>query len=392
VTSVQQSSDIDLFSDAQLEEPYGVFTAIRESAPVVWMSAHQAWASARYGVARSVLRDWETFSSAQGVGLTPELNAMLEGTLLASDPPLHDQLRGILSARLAPKALRSATDFIQREADDLIAELSSVGRFDAISDLAQRFSLGVVSELIGLPEEVRGKLIEWGDATINLLGPLNGLAQTSLPVAEEMFVWLQGVVKSDLVEGGMGRDIYEAAEAGKIDQASAAPLLSAYVAASLDTTTSLLGLAIGLFTEYPDAWRRVREDTATIPSVLLEVARYASPVQWVSRVATVDTDIDGVTIGAGQRVILLLAGANRDPSHYEDADTFDIDRKPVDHLAFSYGVHSCAGQGLARLEATCLFTALAPRVASFELAGTPIRKLSNLTRGWQSLPIQINPA
>jgi cytochrome P450 len=126
--------------------------------------------------------------------------------------------------------------------------------------------------------------------------------------------------------------------------------------------------------------------------VLLEVARYASPVQWVSRVATVDTDIDGVTIGAGQRVILLLAGANRDPSHYEDADTFDIDRKPVDHLAFSYGVHSCAGQGLARLEATCLFTALAPRVASFELAGTPVRKLSNLTRGWQSLPIQINPA
>lgn len=392
MTSVQQSSDVDLWADAHLDEPYGAFTAIRESAPLVWMSAHNAWATARYGVARRVLFDWETFTSTHGAGLAPELNVMLEGTLLASDPPLHDQLRSVLSARLAPKALRSVADFVQKEADNLVRELMAVGRFDAICDLAERYALGVVSELIGLPNEVRGKLLTWGDATLNLLGPLNSRAQESLPIAGEMFTWLEGVVKDDLVEGSMGRDIYLAAEAGKIDQASAPPLLSAYASAALDTTISLIGLAIEVFAQHREAWQRVRADTSMIPAALLEVARYTSPVQWSSRVATVDTDIDGVTVAAGQRVIVLLAAANRDSRHYPDPDTFDIDRKPADHLAFSYGVHSCAGQGLARLEATCLFNALAPRVERIELAGTPVRKFSNLTRGWESLPIQIYSA
>jgi cytochrome P450 len=392
VTSVQESSDVDLWADAQLEQPYGAFTVIRESAPLVWMSAHEAWATARYDVARRVLRDGEGFSSEHGVGLAPELNVMLEGTLLASDPPLHDQLRGVLSARLAPKALRSVADFVQEEADSLVAELSTVGRFDAISDLAERYALGVVSELIGLPQEVRGKLLTWGDATLNLLGPLNSRAQESLPIAGEMFTWLDGVVKEDLVEGSMGRDIYVAAEAGKIGKDSAVPLLSAYASAALDTTISLVGLAIEAFAKHPEAWQRVRADTSMIPAALLEVARYATPVQWTSRVATVDTDIEGVTVAAGQRVIVLLGAANRDSRHYPDPDTFDIDRKPADHLAFSYGVHSCAGQGLARLEATCLFNSLAARVERIELAGTPVRKFSNLTRGWESLPIQIVPA
>jgi cytochrome P450 len=392
VTSVEQCSDVDLFADAQLEEPYGAFTAIRESAPLVWMSAHQAWATARYDVARRVLTDWESFSSAQGIGLTPELNAMLEGTLLASDPPLHDQLRGVLSARLAPKALRSVANFVRQEADKLVAELTAAGRFDAISDLAEQYSLRVVSELMGLPETVHGRLLAWGDATLNLLGPPNSRNQMSIPIVEEMFDWLESVVKDDLAEGSMGRAIYEAAEAGTIAQESAVPLLSAYASASLDTTISLVGGAVGLFVEYPESWQRVRADTALIPSALLEIARFESPVQWVSRVATVDTDVDGVTVGAGHRVMLLLGAANRDPRHYKDPDTFDLDRKPFDHLAFSYGAHSCAGQGLARLEAESLLTTLAPRVKRFAPAGTPVRKLSNFTRGWQSLPIQIDPA
>jgi cytochrome P450 len=392
VTSVEKSSDVDLFADQQLREPHDALTAIRESAPLVWMSTDEAWATGRYDVARRVLDDWQNFSSAKGVGLTPELNAMLEGTLLSSDPPLHDQLRGVLSARMAPKALRAVSDFIQSEADKLVAELTAVGRFDAISDLAQRYTIGVVSELIGLPEEIHGRLLAWGDATLNTLGPLNRRTQAALPIAEEMLTWVGALVKDDLPVGSMGRDVYEAAEAGTIGHESVAPLLTAYASAALDTTISLIGGAIGLFVDYPDAWQRVRSNTALIVSALLEIARFETPVQWVSRLATGDIDIDGVTVRAGQRVMVLLGAANRDPRHYENPDVFDIDRKPFDHLAFSYGMHSCAGQGLARLEATCLFTAMAVKMGRLASAGTPVRKLSNLTRGWESLPVQIDPA
>jgi cytochrome P450 len=338
------------------------------------------------------LGNYELFCSSRGIALNPEANVMLDGTLLASDPPLHTQLRGVLSERLAPKALRSATDFIQAEADELVTELSSLGRFDAVGDLAERFALGVVSELIGLPQEVRGRLLAWGDATLNLLGPLNTRAQESLSTVGEMFAWLDSVTKDDLIEGGMGRAIYEAAEAGTIEPSSAPSLLSAYAAAALDTSISLIGLAIDVFAQHPESWHRVRADTSMIPTALLEVARYTTPVRWASRVANVDSDIDGIPVTEGQRVIVLLGGANRDPRHYEDPDTFDIDRRPADHLAFSYGIHSCAGQGLARLEATCLFNALAQRVERFESAGAPVPKLSNLTRGWQSLPVQIHLA
>jgi cytochrome P450 len=392
VASVQETFDVDLFGDDHLKEPYGDLTAIRECAPLVWMSAHEAWATARYDVARRVLGNWEMYCSSRGIALAPESNVMLDRTLLASDPPLHTQLRSVLSERLAPKALRVATDFIQAEADQIAADVSSRGRFDAIGDLAEPFALGVVSHLIGLPESVRGKLLAWGDATLNLLGPLNTRAQESAPAVSEMFAWLDSVVKDDLVEGGMGRAIYEAAEAGTIEPSSAPSLLSAYAAAALDTSISLIGLAVDVFAQHPESWHRVRADTSTIPAALLEVARYTTPVRWVSRIATVDSEIDGIAITEGQRIIVLLGGANRDPRHYKDPDTFDIDRKPADHLAFSYGIHSCAGQGLARLEATCLFSALARHVERFESTGARVLKLSNLTRGWQSLPVQVHLA
>ena len=391
MTTIQPSSELDLFDDALLLEPYAAFTELRETAPAVWLSRYGMWATARHGVARTVLNDWQTFTSEKGTALTDAMNESLAGTVLSTDPPLHEKLRAVLSSRLAPKALRSLGDYVQNHADKIVEELVAAERFDAVAELAERYTVAVVAELIGVPEDVRGKLLGWGEASLNLVGIENDRYRAAFPVATEMFTWLTGVVTSDLAEGSMGRTIYNAADAGAIERHSAPSLLSAYTAAALDTTINLITGSIALFAEHAESWQRLRQDQALIPAALLESARYESPVQWASRVCVVDTDIEGVRIAEGQRIAVLLGAANRDSRQYPDADHFDIDRNPVDHLAFGYGTHGCAGQGLARLEATCMFKALAARVECFEVEGQPVRRLNNLTRGWDKLPVRIVP-
>jgi cytochrome P450 len=392
VTTIQPTSELDLFDDSVLLDPYPAFAGLREMAPAVWLPRYGMWATARYSVARRILGDWRTFTSEQGTALTDAMNEALAGTVLSTDPPLHDTLRAVLSSRLAPKALRSLGDYVQGHADAIVTELVDAKHFDAVGDLAERYTVAVVAGLIGVPEDVRGKLLGWGEATLNLVGVDNDRYQAAFPVAAEMFSWLGGVMTSDLVEGSMGRAIYDAADAGAIERHSAPSLLSAYTAAALDTTISLITAAIALFAEHTRSWQRLRQDQQLIPAALLECARYESPVQWASRVCVTDTDLDGVVVPEGQRITILLGAANRDSRQYPDAGRFDIDRNPIDHLAFGYGTHGCAGQGLARLEATSMFKALAARVERFELEGEPVRRLNNLTRGWGKLPVRVVPA
>jgi len=127
-----------------------------------------------------------------------------------------------------------------------------------------------------------------------------------------------------------------------------------------------------------------------VPAAVNEIVRLESPIQCFSRVTTREVDLgDGVVLPAGVRVLHSYGAANRDERHYADPDTFDIRRNPTDHLSFSYGIHACAGQGLARLEAHAILTALAGRVSRLDLDGEPVRALNNITRGFAHLPVRV---
>jgi cytochrome P450 len=385
-------SDIDLFADDVLSDPYPHYKVLRDAGPITYLKKYDIHALSRYQQVRDALADWETFSSAEGVGLNDTFNQALTGTIIASDPPHHDNLRNVLSDRLSPRALRSLGPDISRRVEEHIAVLVERGSFDSVTDLARVIPVSIVLDLLGFPLEGRDGLMEWGEETFNAVGPANRRMQDALPKMQEMFGWLEGTCTRDrMLPGGFATTIHEAADRGEIPREAVVPLMAGYSIPALDTTVSALASAISLFADNPDQWDAVRADRSLIPSAFNEVLRLEAPVQLFTRVTHKPYETEGVGLPVGTRVLLLYGSANRDERQYPDPDRFDVRRGAADHLTFGYGIHGCAGQGLARLEGHAVLAAFAKRIERFDITGEPTRKLNNSTRALSSLPTTVCP-
>jgi cytochrome P450 len=162
---------------------------------------------------------------------------------------------------------------------------------------------------------------------------------------------------------------------------------------SLETTLSAIGNAIALFTDHPDQWDLLRSDPeGLMASAFNEVVRLETPFRAFTRVASRDTEIDGVPVAVGTRIGVLFSSANRDERRWDDPDAFDIARRNSDHVGLGYGEHACAGQGLAKLEFAAVIGELAQRVERFEPAGERVLTVSGLVRSYSSLPVRLVPA
>ncbi|OBQ50482.1 cytochrome [Streptomyces sp. H-KF8] len=379
------ASDVDLFADDVLVDPYPVHAELRELGPVVHLRRNDVYALTRYDVVRDALADWESFSSAS-IAFNPMANEALTGTSLASDPPVHTQLRATLTENLSPRALRGLKGQIEAKADALVAELVEKGSFEAIDALARAFPLEVVADLIGFQGHVRDNMLRWGQAAMQVLGPMNQRTAENFPIAGELYGWCSEVKAEDLAEGSVGRGIFDAEARGAIPPDTAGHIIHQYLGAGVDTTMAAIGNIVALFAEHPDQLALVRANPSLVPAAFNEVLRFWPPINVWGRLATKDVDIEGTVVPAGAQVAVLLGAGNRDPRHYENPDAFLVERNPVDHLAFGYGPHGCAGQGLARLEAHAVIEALSRRVERL-VAGPEVRVPGNTTRSIEELPV-----
>jgi cytochrome P450 len=392
MTSEPPVADIDIFADDVLVDPYPTYAELRELGGLVQLPKNDVYALTRYDVIRAALGDWETFSSASAIGFNPMVNEALTGTSLASDPPLHTQLRAALTENLSPRALRGLKGQIEAKADALVGALLEQGTFDAIDAIARAFPLEVVADLVGFTGEVRAHMLAWGKAANQVIGPLNQRTAESFPIAGQLYEWCGQVAKEDLTAGSIGRGIFEAEERGAIPPGSSGHIIHQFLAAGVENTVSAIGNILALFAAHPDQLARVREDRSLVPAAFNEVLRFWAPINAWGRKTTRDVEIDGVVVPAGSQVAVLFGSGNRDERHYENADQFLVERNPVDHLSLGYGVHGCAGQGLARLEAHAIIDALARRVARLVVAPAT-RVPHNITRSIDSLPVlEVVPA
>ena len=385
------SYDVDLFADDALTAPYEHYRRLRDLGPVVWLSAHDLYAVTRYADVRWVLDNPELFCSGQGVGFNDAINTLGLGTTLMSDGDQHRRLRNVIMRPLTPKALAQLRPDAQALADRLADQLVERGEFDAVSDLAEVLPATWVPELLGWPDDARHRLIDWGSANFDALGPPNARTDAAATGLIEMASYAIQLAQIDLPEGSMAAGILAAAARGEIDQAQCPLAIIDYLAPSLDTTVSALGNAIWLFATHPHQWQLLRRDPDRVKHAFNEVLRIETPINSFTRVTTRTIEIDDVELPAGARIMVSYASANRDERQWDDPDVFDITRNSAGHVAFGYGDHACAGMGLARLEGAAVLGALVERVERFELTAPPVRKLNNLIRSFASVPTAVYP-
>lgn len=382
--------DVDLWSDEILTDPYPTYARLRDMGPVLYDRPHDAYVLPRYDEVRAVLQDWETFSSARGVGLNERANQMAGRGILTTDPPLHDTRRRVLNAQLVPREVAHHLDFLVATANDMVDELVDRGSFDAVADLAHRYSVKVVADLCGLPEEGREHLIERASAAFDTFGPDNELCLAAWDGFFELFDYATNVATPErLTPDSWGTQIYAAGDRGDVEPEACPGLMLAYVWAGMDTTVNAIASAVSLFADHPEQWELLRADRSLLGSATNEVLRIEPPVQRFTRAATREVEVGGVSLPDGARIAVLFGSANRDERRFPEPDRFDIRRNPTDHLSFGRGVHRCVGANLAQEEIKAVLDRLADRVERFEVTARRWRR-NNALHGLERLDVTVH--
>ncbi|BBY31696.1 cytochrome P450 [Mycolicibacterium sediminis] len=389
-SSVIPADPTDVYAPDAILDPYPHYARLRGMGPVVWLPRHRVYALPRYAECKATLRDDESFTSTGGVALNPISNRLSRGTTLASDGAEHSARRKLLAHRLLPRALRSISETVDEQAAAIVDAAVRRGVVDGVADLATALPSAIVPDLVGWPRDGREHLIDWGGATFDVLGPLNGQAVKAMPGTVRMLRFARRVIRDRTVlDGSMAHELLCAADAGTLSHGELPALMVDYIAPSLDTTISAISNALYLFGTHPDQWQMLRDDDTLIPNAINEVIRYESPLRGFGRKVARDVEIAGTTLPAGSRVLVLYASANRDELEWDDPDTFDIRRDAGRHLGFGNGAHACAGQGLARLETTAMLRALLHRVDRIEVTGRPTWAMNNVIRRHERLPLRL---
>lgn len=385
--------DFDPFSDDFIREPWPYHEQLRRAGPVAWMPRIGVWAVSSHAMVRKVLEDPATFCSGAGVGLSnfrKEKPWRTPSLLLETDPPEHTRNRAVITKALSPVAIRSLKDRFEQEAESLVERLVAGGTFDAVRDLAEPFPLKAFGDAIGIAPEGREQLLVYANALFNSFGPRNERASRSMEAVQPVADWVwESCQRNRLRPDGLGHRIYDAADAGIVTEYQAAMIVRSFLSAGIDTTANAIASAIDCFARHPEQWEMVRADPSLARPAFEEVVRMESPFQLLFRTTTCEVELAGVRMGADEKVLLSLQAANRDPSHFTDPDRFDIRRKVAGHVGFGAGIHGCVGQMVARMEAEALLRAFAARVRRFERLEGASRRMHNILRGFETLPVRV---
>jgi len=348
--------------------------------------------------------------------------------MLNLDPPEHSRLRGLLNRAFTPRAIARLEQQIERWAHDLVAAVAGDGQAD-FAKVAADLPLLTLAEVFGVPAEDRWLMFDWSNRVIGYQDPdyavsaVAGAAGSGAPSTDmatrAMALRPQpdaaGRMPDPRTRAGMP-DLYAYAnalgaykrrhpgddvmsnlmthvddEGGRVALDEFENLFWLFAVAGNETLRNGIPGGMVALMAHPAAQRRLRADRGLLPLAVDEMLRWWTPVMHFRRTATVDTELAGVKIRAGDKVVVWFSSANRDPAVFADPDTFDPARSPNEHLAFGHGPHFCLGAHLARVQMRAMFSAVLDLLGEVEPAGEPVRLRSNFQNGIKSLPIRWSP-
>jgi cytochrome P450 len=371
--AVAAAFDLNALDRAFLDDPYPTYRALRAHEPVHRM-ADGSYFLTRYDDLVEVYRDAKTWGSDKTVQFKPKFgeSALYEHhttSLVFNDPPIHTRVRKLLAPAFTPRALRALQPRIEALVTWLLDRAAERGRIDLIEDFAAAIPVQLIGDMLGIPQDEARRGREGELHAGEILSTLIGATD------------LGG---EDLGAQNLGGD--------RLSELELLHNCIFLLNAGHETTTNLIGNGVDLLLRHPDAMRDLAEHPEAIGTAVEEFLRMESSNQLGNRRAIVDTRIGRVAMPAGTYVHLCIGAANRDPGQFPDPDRLDIRREPNRHLAFGFGIHTCAGNSLARMEAQVAIGQLLRRFRSIERAGPPTRGGRARFRGFLRYPVTVSAA
>lgn len=376
--------DIRRVPDGYISDPYSVLAALRAEAPV-HRNADGSFVLTRYREIEQVYRDPVLWSSDKKQAFWPKFgdSPLFEHhttSVVFTDPPDHTRIRKLFQSAFTRKALAAFVPRISDLVDGYLDRLEDAGRMEVVEEFSFLLPIEVVSDLLGVPHSDRALIRRWAEAILTALEP--SLTPEQLDHGNQSVVefkdYLRDLIKTRRANPGGAADtevitVLADAEADgeRLNEIELLHQCIFMLNAGHETSTNMISHGIHEMLRHPDQIAELRADPALIDPMVEEVLRYQAPIQINNRAATRDVELNGVMIPKGTTVHLMINAANRDPAQFPDPDRFDIARKPNRHLSFGLGIHICAGNTLARMEAAIAFEKLFSRFPKLRLVEPP---------------------
>jgi len=389
----------DPFSNDFFNAPYATYRRMRDEEPAYYSENYDFYALTRHADVAAAIKDFDTFSSSRGVDLEMvQSGNPVPPLIIMMDPPGHRRMRNLVNKVFTPRAVERQRQLVVEQIDRFLAA-TNPDEFDVVQDFSALFPVEVITSMLGVPAELRQKVRLLLDKMLereygNVATPEEGIQagiETGLiyyNIIQERRADPQDDMISDLIAVEVERD----GVATKLDDIEIAAFASMLGGAGAETVTKLLGNAVVTFAEHPDQWQMLLDDRSRIPAAVEELLRWEAPAQYVVRYSMKDVELHGTTIPAGNPVLLCLGSANRDERAFTDADTFDInrDRSQVQNLGLGYGVHSCLGAALARMESIVALDKLLDHMPRYRIVPEGLRRvaMTNVI-GWNNVPVRV---
>lgn len=392
---------IDLISSGSFAsgQPHEQFRWLRENDPVHWHPEPDGpgfWAVTRYDDVREVGRDAQTYSSVPTI-MIPDSTSMNLGDhamMITSDPPRHTALRRILARDFVPRAAKLLRPRIEELAAAIIDRVAPRGACDLVTEVAGLMPSYVIAEMLGIPHEDGVDLYALTEAVHAIPGEGDG--PTGPEAVQRMFAYAHEVweAKRDHPSDDLASTLVHAAADGRpLEEIDFQQYFMLLIDAGGDTTRNLVSGGVSALFDHPDQRARLAADVdGLLPTAVEEMLRWVSPVVYMRRTATRDTELGGRAIAAGDKVVVYYGAANRDPEVFAEPERFDVGRTPNEHIAFGGGgPHYCLGANVARIEIHALLRELLTRLPDLAPDGATTWLPSNFISGPKAMPVRFTP-
>ncbi|WP_110917989.1 cytochrome P450 [Mycolicibacterium septicum] len=391
----------DPFSADFFNGPYETYRRMREEAPVYYSAEYDFYALTRHADVSFAFKDFETYSSAYGVDLAMVRTGQKVPAkmIISMDPPEHRHMRSLVNKVFTPRAISALQDMVAQQIDRYLAGVDPQ-EFDVVADFSAFFPVEVITAMLGVPAELRQQVRLWIDEQLHREPGQIEVSEAGVEAMAQTWLMYYDLIKqrraeprddmiSRLISAEIEREDGELTRLRNSEIAGFATLLGG---AGAETVTKLVGAAVVMFGRHPEQWQRLREDRGKIPAAIEELLRYEAPAQYNVRRSQREIHLHGVTIPEGKPVFLVGGSANRDPDAWTEPDTFDIDRDRTEaqNLGFGYGIHSCLGAALARLECSIALDRLLDFMPRYEVAWDRCERVSmQNVAGWAHVPVRV---